>query len=245
MIIYRINVSRFVQLDDQSFVARVLADELVLLRPVDDRPDPRLPRWAKSILDARLSFVRDVIATPQEICLCVNDRFSSASLSQLASLRLTAQPPPRRYRLPVRFCETDEPSDWLRIEQLSGLDRASYERRLIEATYTIAMLGFLPGFVYLAGLPAELHCPRLDHPVRSVPAGSLAVGGPYLGVYGRASPAGWNVVGQVAVATIEPAAWPPVGYLPGDEVILESLSHERFAELKQQAVSWSAYDGRG
>ncbi len=90
-----------------------------------------------------------------------------------------------------------------------------------------------------------MHCPRLDHPVRSVPAGTLAVGGPYVGVYGRSSPAGWNVVGEVAIRTLETTAWPPVDYLPGDEVVLERLEPDEFQQLKDEALSWRAYHGRG
>ncbi len=96
-------MSRFVRLDELSFAVQLLADELLLLRPHDGRSDPRLPRWGKAILDARLDFITDVIATPQEICLRVNRRYSPASLSQLASLRLSAAAAPRRWRLPCQF----------------------------------------------------------------------------------------------------------------------------------------------
>ncbi len=63
------------------------------------------------------------------------------------------------------------------------------------ATYVVAAVGFLPGFAYMKGLDARLVGPRRSEPRRRVPACSLAVAGPYTGVYPFASPGGWNLIG--------------------------------------------------
>jgi UPF0271 protein len=63
------------------------------------------------------------------------------------------------------------------------------------ATYEVAAVGFLPGFAYMKGLDARLVGPRRGEPRRRVPAFSLAVAGPYTGVYPFASPGGWNLIG--------------------------------------------------
>jgi KipI family sensor histidine kinase inhibitor len=76
--------------------------------------------------------------------------------------------------------------------------------------YRVAFCGFLPGFGYLTGLPERLHVPRRATPRAVVPAGSVALAGPYTGVYPRSSPGGWQLVGRTEAvlwdARREPAA---------------------------------------
>ncbi|MEI7030815.1 allophanate hydrolase subunit 1 [Streptomyces pratensis] len=72
--------------------------------------------------------------------------------------------------------------------------------------FRVAFCGFAPGFGYLTGLPAPLHVPRRTTPRTRVPAGAVALAGPYTGVYPRASPGGWQLIGR----TPDPSAlWDP------------------------------------
>ena len=51
-------------------------------------------------------------------------------------------------------------------------------------TFTVGFLGFTPGFAYLYGLPPVLHLPRRPSPrTASLPPGSIALAGPYVGIY--------------------------------------------------------------
>ncbi|WP_433406668.1 5-oxoprolinase subunit B family protein [Streptomyces sp. CA-146814] len=68
--------------------------------------------------------------------------------------------------------------------------------------FRVAFCGFAPGFGYLTGLPERLHVPRRATPRTRVPAGALALAGPYTGVYPRPSPGGWQLIGRMA----DPAA---------------------------------------
>ena len=63
------------------------------------------------------------------------------------------------------------------------------------AEYTVAAIGFSPGFPYLQGLPPQLHHPRLPTP-QKVPAGSVAIAGDQAGIYPFASQGGWHILGQ-------------------------------------------------
>ncbi|MFW3461234.1 5-oxoprolinase subunit B family protein [Streptomyces microflavus] len=73
--------------------------------------------------------------------------------------------------------------------------------------FRVAFCGFAPGFGYLTGLPERLHVPRRTTPRTKVPAGALALAGPYTGVYPRPSPGGWQLIGRM----VDPAAlWDPV-----------------------------------
>ena len=75
------------------------------------------------------------------------------------------------------------------------------------ATYEVAAVGFLPGFANNKGIDARLVGPRRSEPRRRVPPCSVAVAGPYTGVYPFASPGGWNLIGTaVGLVPFSPGA---------------------------------------
>ncbi|PVY97711.1 5-oxoprolinase subunit B family protein [Actinomycetospora cinnamomea] len=89
------------------------------------------------------------------------------------------------------------------------------------ATLTVAFGGFAPGFAYLSGLPAPLQQPRLDTPRPRIPAGAVGVAGEFGGVYPRASPGGWRLLGRLtedAPVLFDPHRDPPALLQPGTTV---------------------------
>jgi KipI family sensor histidine kinase inhibitor len=90
---------------------------------------------------------------------------------------------------------------------------------IVTATpFRVAFCGFSPGFGYLTGLPERLRVPRRADPRTAVPAGSVALAGPYAGVYPRSSPGGWQVVGTTDAALWDPDREPAALLTPGAEV---------------------------
>jgi inhibitor of KinA len=79
--------------------------------------------------------------------------------------------------------------------------------------YHVAMIGFSPGFPYLAGLDPRLHTPRLDSPRPQVQAGSVAIGGEHAGIYSIDTPGGWNIIGHTSLKIFDPER----GAVPGCE----------------------------
>jgi KipI family sensor histidine kinase inhibitor len=87
------------------------------------------------------------------------------------------------------------------------------------AEFTVAVVGFAPGFAYLSGLPEELrHIPRRGRPRPMVPAGSVALANGFAAVYPLASPGGWQLIGRTEVALFTPWAPPFSRLAPGDRV---------------------------
>ena len=87
-----------------------------------------------------------------------------------------------------------------------------------EAEYTVAFIGFQPGFPYLLGLPAELAVRRLASPRVKVPAGSVAIAGEYSGIYPGATPGGWRLIGRTETVLFDAENTPPSILQPGDMV---------------------------
>lgn len=85
-------------------------------------------------------------------------------------------------------------------------------------TFTVAFCGFAPGFAYLTGLPERYATPRLDTPRPRVPAGAVAVAGPYAGIYPRSTPGGWQLLGHTEVTMFDPERADPALLTPGARV---------------------------
>ena len=81
--------------------------------------------------------------------------------------------------------------------------------RHLACRYRVGFIGFSPGFAYLLGGDPALQPPRLAEPRTRVPAGALAIAGPYSAVYPRSSPGGWNLIGNCDEPIFDPAQNPP------------------------------------
>jgi KipI family sensor histidine kinase inhibitor len=101
-----------------------------------------------------------------------------------------------------------------------GVSRTEAVQRLSTAELRVAFCGFAPGFAYLTGLPAEWAVPRLPTPRPRVPAGSVALAGPYAGIYPTASPGGWRLVGRTEATLFDVHRDPPARLVPGTRVRL-------------------------
>ncbi|MFF1656381.1 allophanate hydrolase subunit 1 [Streptomyces sp. NPDC058255] len=86
------------------------------------------------------------------------------------------------------------------------------------AEFRVAFCGFAPGFGYLTGLPPLYDVPRRATPRTAVPAGSVALAGPYTGVYPRSSPGGWQLIGTTDAVLWDHARVPAALLTPGARV---------------------------
>ena len=125
-----------------------------------------------------------------------------------------ARPRGNRLTLPVVY----DGEDIRRVADLNGLSRQEVVQFHTAATYTVAMVGFLPHFPYLIGLDPRLETPRMESPRTKVPAGAVAIGGAQTGIYPRPSPGGWNIIGST-----DPEGLREIQ--PGDTVIFRKV-HE-------------------
>ncbi|MEQ1663241.1 MAG: 5-oxoprolinase subunit PxpB [Thiobacillus sp.] len=120
----------------------------------------------------------------------------------------------RRHDIPVIYDGADLPM----LAVQAGLAEGDFIARHAAADYVVAFLGFQPGFPYLRGLPEALHAPRRASPRTRVPAGSVAIGGPYTGIYPAEGPGGWQLIGHTQTRLFDPQREPPTLLLPGDRV---------------------------
>lgn len=109
-------------------------------------------------------------------------------------------------------------ADLAEVATMIGLTPAEVVRAHTSTPWRVAFGGFVPGFGYLVGGDPRLHVPRRESPRTQVPAGSVALAGEFTGVYPRASPGGWRLIGTTDAVLWDPDRSPPAVLTPGTRV---------------------------
>lgn len=138
----------------------------------------------------------------------------------------------RHWRLPVCF-EGDLAPDLDRVAAACGLGRDEVVALMSSTAFRVYMIGFMPGFPYMGGLPAVLNVPRLASPRKRVPARALAIAGEMCAVYPWESPGGWNLIGRLPLPLFAARAEPPALLAAGDVVEWQVIDHATYQELEQ------------
>lgn len=152
---------------------------------------------------------------------------SRALEERLANLAEVPTLDARIVEIPVCY-SSDLAPDLATIGAGAGLSAAQVIALHTGASYTVQMIGFTPGFPYLAGLDPRLATPRRSEPRTRVPAGSVGIGGEQAGIYPMATPGGWNIIGRTPLAIFDPARVPAALLRVGDEVRFVAISRARF-----------------
>jgi KipI family sensor histidine kinase inhibitor len=201
------------------------AGDSALLVELDAVIDPEINARAIAIAaavdDERLAGVRDVVPTYRSVALHFDPLVIGVDAVRAAVERaLDARPRRAQTRLievPVVYGGDAGPD----LGEVAGRARLAPDvvaELHASATYRVFMLGFLPGFPYLASVDERIAAPRRVVPRVRVPAGSVGIAGRQTGIYPMESPGGWNIIGRTGVRVFDPARVPPALFRPGDSV---------------------------
>lgn len=101
------------------------------------------------------------------------------------------------------------------------------------ATYLVHMIGFVPGFAYLGGMPETIAAPRKATPRAAIPAGSVGIAGMQTGIYPLQTPGGWQLIGQTPVKLFDPTRPVPALLKAGDRVQFKRIGMDEFRHLQK------------
>jgi len=137
----------------------------------------------------------------------------------------------RRWQLPACY-EAEFALDVDHVAASTGLSTGEVIARHAATEFTVYMLGFLPGFVFLGGLPEALQMPRRTEPRLRVPAGSVAIAMTLSCIYPVVTPGGWHILGRSPVRLFDPrrVAEPPL-ISPGDRVGFTAVSRADYERI--------------
>ncbi len=137
----------------------------------------------------------------------------------------------RRWRIPILF-GGDAGPDLATLAARCGMSEEAVVARMTATVFRVYLLGFMPGFPYMGGLPEQLAMPRLATPRTQVPARSLAVTGTLCAIYPFASPGGWRLLGRTPIHVFDARRSSPALFAPGDEVMWQAIDSATFARLE-------------
>ncbi len=153
----------------------------------------------------------------------------TARLQSMDGIELTQ---PATFEIPV--CYGGEYGEDLEtLAHTHGLTVEQVIERHTAPLYRVQMLGFAPGFAYLAGLDPKLATPRRSNPRMRVPAGSVAIGGELTGIYPLELPGGWHLIGRSPLRMFDAFAQPPARLSMGDRVRFVPVSMGEYVRLAE------------
>ncbi|WP_086723390.1 5-oxoprolinase subunit B family protein [Streptomyces carpinensis] len=159
--------------------------------------------------------VRELVPAARTVLLDGLDDPDRFAAELTASRTPPAPPRPSEVvEIPVRYDGPDLPA----VAALWDVTEQEVARLHATTGFRVAFCGFAPGFGYLTGLPARYHVPRRSTPRTAVPAGSVALAGPYTGVYPRPSPGGRQLIGTTDAVLWDHARVPAALLSPGASV---------------------------
>ncbi len=157
--------------------------------------DFSIPKVGEYILSSQKKRINNVVACESELIIYLKDNQIDSLLKSLNRKELEIeQAKSSTYKLGINFSEG---IDWDEIVDQVGLRKSTIIKKLCAKEFEFQMFGFLPGFMYLDGLDKKLYTKRRHKPRNFVEAGSVGLGGKYIGIYGMPSPAGWHIIGTV------------------------------------------------
>jgi inhibitor of KinA len=95
-------------------------------------------------------------------------------------------------------------------------------------TYRVYVIGFVPGFPYMASVHPRLALPRRTTPRTRVPAGSVALAAGQTGIYPIETPGGWHLIGRTHVKPYDGSRAKPFLFRPGDRVRFHPVDRVKF-----------------
>ena len=222
-----------------------LADDALLLRfgeVIDARHNARALEASRRLREQNPRWLRDAVPAYASLAVffdCSRIDDSDPHAFVVTALRAILQGPEtpgaaiaQIIDIPVCY-DLEMAPDLLAAAQELGIGPDELIHRHSAASYTVAMIGFAPGFPYLLGLPDSLALPRLATPRTRVPAGSVAIGGNQTGIYPRESPGGWRLLGRTPLVLFDASRATPSLLTPGDQVRfqrIDAAAFERWSE---------------
>lgn len=137
----------------------------------------------------------------------------------------------RQIKIPVCYDEAFG-TDLGYVEKQKNLSKEEIIALHTSRIYRVYMIGFLPGFPYMAEVDEKIVVPRKDKPA-PVTAGSIGIAGKQTGIYPLNSPGGWQIIGKTPIRVFDPEADPPVKIVSGDLVEFYPITNKEMKELNR------------
>jgi KipI family sensor histidine kinase inhibitor len=215
-----ISGARIIEAGDSAVVCEVEARSVSTSR-VDVDVNARAIAIAAAVTQRTIAGVRDVVPSFRSVTVFFDPLGTDVSEVTTALRESMHADPPvsseRTIDVPVVYGGGGGP-DLAEVAAFAGSSSETVIARHAGRTYRVCMIGFLPGFAYMASVDDTIAVPRRRTPRVRVPAGSVGIAGSQTGIYPTESPGGWQIIGRTAATLFDPDRDPPALFSPGDRV---------------------------
>lgn len=167
-----------------------------------------LARRVRQWVDAsQAKGVRDIVPTFRSVTVFFDPLLNDGvvlgeQLLKMAMSSTAVEAQGRRWRLPVYF-GGERAQDLPAVAKQVGCSVAEVIAAVTQTHLQVYAMGFMPGFAYMAELPAKLQLPRRATPRTAVAPQTLAIANAMACVYPWASPGGWHLLGHMPVTLFD------------------------------------------
>jgi len=218
----------------------VPAGDATFLVEFEPRIDPVVNRraigLAVALNDAAIAGVRDIVPTFHSVAVFFDPvRTDVANLMKRIEREAglwadveTDSPAP--IQVPVCYGGDCGP-DLADVALLAGMSQEEVAAVHSAVVYRVFMLGFLPGFAYMAVVDPRIAAPRRANPRLRVPKGSVGIAGQQTGIYPSDTPGGWRLIGRTPVEPFNITRPSPFLFKAGDYVQFVPIERTEFERL--------------
>ncbi|TBN42428.1 5-oxoprolinase/urea amidolyase family protein [Paracoccus subflavus] len=167
-----------------------------------------LPQIAEIVPAARTLMVRTAPG------VAADGRLAAAIAAVMPEATARRSDPAEAIEIPLTY----DGEDLAEVAGHLGLSVAETIAAHGAAVWQVAFTGFAPGFAYMTCDDPRFDLPRRASPRPRIPAGAVALAGRFCGVYPKASPGGWQLIGTTPVPMWDMSRDPPALLRPGARV---------------------------
>lgn len=215
----------------------VLAGDAALLVEFPARIDPavsgRAVALARAVRSRCAAFVRDVVVGYASVTIYFDPLHVDATVLEDELQQLVRSLPDRAIDdgtlIEVDVCYGgDFGPDLADVAAFARVTEDEVVRLHSATTYRVYIVGFVPGFPYMASVHPRLALPRRTTPRTRVPAGSVAIAAGQTGIYPVETPGGWHLIGRTRVKPYDDSRAEAFLFRPGDRVRFHPIDRMEF-----------------
>lgn len=206
---------------------------------IDAEVNTRAIRIARATEHAGLP-ISDVVVGYRSVMVYVDPLADGASGVERRLQEIAADPPGAddaagaSLTIPVCYDGPYGPD----LEDIAAFAQCSIDeviQRHLAREYRVFVVGFVPGFAYMASVDPRIAAPRRSSPRLKVPAGSVAIAAGQTGIYPAETPGGWSLIGRCPTRPYDPDRAEPFLFRPGDSVRFTRISESEY----RASTEWS------
>ena len=215
----------------------VPAGDAALLVEFPERIDPLINglavALARTINERHIAIVRDVVVGYASVTVYFDPRHAGAAALE-EELHQAARVLPEHVQdggslIDVPVCYGgDLGPDLASVAEAAEATEDEVIALHCAPTYRVYVVGFVPGFPYMASVHPRLALGRKPTPRTRVPAGSVAIAAGQTGIYPIDTPGGWHLIGRTHTKPYDASRADPFLFKPGDLVRFHPVSRDEF-----------------